>query len=65
MICFKDRTFCGSPNCKNECGRQLTPEVQEAARKWWGGKGAPISIGFFCEDEPDEKVATKEEQGKT
>lgn len=23
---FKDKTFCASPNCQNECGRKMTDE---------------------------------------
>jgi hypothetical protein len=44
-------TFCCSPNCKNECGRQLTKEIVDAAEKWWGEPGAPIAISDFCDDE--------------
>jgi len=51
MIPFKDKTYCASPNCNNECGRKLTDE--EAAQfdslnkdgKW------AIYYGYFC-DEP-------------
>lgn len=49
MICYRDRTFCVSKNCTNECGRQLTPEIVEDAKKWWGGDDAPIAQGTFCE----------------
>ena len=48
MICFMDRTFCASPECKGECGRQWTPELAERAKQWWGGEGAPVSFGNFC-----------------
>lgn len=48
MMCYKDRTFCVSENCTNECDRQLTPEIVEAAKKW-GGDDAPIAQGTFCE----------------
>lgn len=50
MICFRDTTFCVSENCKNECGRQLTEEVKEAAKEWWGGEGAPIAMAHYCEE---------------
>jgi len=53
MMCFKDRTFCDSPNCQNECGRKMTDkEYQE----WWDlpkDKWLPISYGYFC-GEPEE-----------
>lgn len=47
MMCYRDRTYCQFwIECRlgSECGRALTPEVEEAAYKWWGGEGAPISI---------------------
>ncbi|HLX54201.1 MAG TPA: hypothetical protein VKR58_09675 [Aquella sp.] len=40
---YLDRTFCASPNCKNECGRQLTPELKERnVDKLW------VSYAYFC-----------------
>lgn len=48
MIGYMDRTFCISPDCKDECGRRLTKEIREAADKWWGDEGAPIAVGCFC-----------------
>ena len=50
MICYRDTTFCVSPNCKNECGRQLTDEICEDACKWWGSDDAPIAMSTFCCD---------------
>lgn len=47
MICYKDMTFCVSPNC--QCGRKLTPEIIEDAKRWWGGDGAPIATARFCD----------------
>ena len=52
MICYRDMTFCTNwKNCANaangECHRPLTPEVQQAADKWWGSnnsKSTPISV---------------------
>jgi hypothetical protein len=53
MMCYLDKTFCASPDCKNECGRQLTQEIRDGAEKWWGGKDAPIAVSYFCGGEPD------------
>ncbi len=51
MMCYKDKTFCASPNCKNECGRQMTDQQRvEAVRL-----GLFISWGYFC-SEPDPKL---------
>jgi hypothetical protein len=53
MICYKDMTFCPYyPTCTlgNVCNRALTPEVSEAAARWWtwfncngDAMGAPIA----------------------
>ncbi len=51
MICFLDTTFCSSPNCRGECGRQLTPELVERGKKWWGGDDFPVAMAQFCDDE--------------
>lgn len=48
MICFKDRTFCCSPNCQNKCGRQWTEELRKQAEEWWGGPDAPVAFSYFC-----------------
>ena len=47
MMCYRDMTFCpfyiGCAGA-SACGRPLTLEVEEAAEKWWGEKGAPIAV---------------------
>lgn len=48
MMCYKDKTFCASPNCKNECGRQITDQQRGEAQRL----GLLISWGYFC-GEPD------------
>lgn len=50
MISYGDRTFCASPNCKNECGRQLTDAVRQQANQ----RGMLVSTAYFC-DNPLEK----------
>jgi hypothetical protein len=47
MICYRDRTWCPfyeTCNTGATCNRSLTPEVKEAAQRWWGGKAAPIAV---------------------
>ena len=44
MICYRDKTFCQSPNCKNACGRQLAEQDKINAAKL----GLPIASGYFC-----------------
>ena len=54
MIPFKDKTFCASPKCKNECGRKMTKE-QEIDLKMLRDSGYDfcVSQGYFC-GEPEE-----------
>ena len=40
-----DKTFCASPNCKNECGRQWTKEHDKAMEQ---AQKPYISVAFFC-----------------
>jgi len=51
-----DKTFCASPNCKNDCGRKMTEE-QEIDAKMLGDAFYLISYAYFCgeqEELPDE-----------
>lgn len=49
MICFRDTTFCARTNeCGNlTCTRRFTGAEQEAAKRWWGGDGAPVAFADF------------------
>jgi hypothetical protein len=45
MTGFRDMTFCTYYHdcaAAPRCHRPLTPDVQAAARAWWGKDGAPI-----------------------
>lgn len=62
MFCFKDRSYCCSPNCNNECGRKMSDEDKELlnklSKKWAKDYpecdlGYPVAYGFFC-GEPGE-----------
>jgi hypothetical protein len=47
MIGFRDMTFCDHwRDCAKaaKCHRPLTPEVEAAARRWWGKDSAPIAV---------------------
>jgi len=43
-LCYKDKTFCMSPDCTNECGRKLTEEDKMKAQEL----GMLISAALFC-----------------
>ena len=55
MIGYKDKTWCASPNCRNECGRQFTEEDRRLAINWWGGPDYPISKAWFCDEDGNVK----------
>jgi hypothetical protein len=44
IVCWRDKTWCASSNCKNECGKKMPPDVKSAADNCaW-----PISYAYFC-----------------
>lgn len=49
-MCYRDRTYCISPNCKGECGKKLTDEERKRAEK----SKLPISYAYFCGEPKDE-----------
>ncbi len=61
MICYRDRTFCASPGCRNECGHQPPPTLQEDALAWWGKPNPPIAWAWFCDDDGSRIVSTSGE----
>ena len=52
MICYRDMAFCKAKCATVECRRNLTPEVEEGARKWWSHDpdNAPIALSDFSVD---------------
>ncbi len=42
---FLDKTFCQSPNCKNDCGRQMTDSEKERLSQMDYER---VSYGYFC-----------------
>ena len=50
MICYRDKTFCGDPEC--DCGREKLTDAVKAAAVRWGGENAPISVSCFVESAP-------------
>jgi hypothetical protein len=46
-VSYKDITFCQESSCAKfgkGCPRSFTPEVEDAAKRWWGSDEAPISV---------------------
>ena len=56
MICYRDTTFCASPNCQNACGRKLTEFELAEAKKL----GLDICYAYFC-DKPHLSFSDKDE----
>lgn len=50
MICYQDRTYCSADCSWASCPRKFTEEDRRAARKWWGGDGAPVAFAGFSLD---------------
>ena len=44
-----DRAFCASEVEEHTCGRELTMELREKAKKWWGSDDFPVAWGSFCD----------------
>lgn len=44
MLSFRDKTYCASPNCNNECGRKMTDiEKYELSQSEFY-----VSYAYFC-----------------
>ena len=54
MICFNDRSYCGSPGCTNECGRKMSEQDKRDAQR----VGLPVSYGMFCDKVSREELIT-------
>lgn len=49
--CYRDKTYCISQNCKNECGRKMSAEVRQLLAR---DKHRCTAYAYFC-GEPDNK----------
>jgi len=49
MSCL-DKTFCASPNCKNECGRKMTDKERDALDRL-PLQERVISQAYFCSEQ--------------
>lgn len=47
MICYRDMTFCSAQCATKDCKRQFDAAQKAAAKKWWGGDGAPVAFSDF------------------
>ena len=43
---YKDKTWCASPNCVNECGRKMTNDDKVLAAAL--GQDRYMSYAYFC-----------------
>jgi hypothetical protein len=42
---YLDKTFCASPQCKNDCGRRMTDREREQLTY---SQAQYVSYGYFC-----------------
>ncbi len=45
---YLDKTFCASPQCKNDCGRRMT-DRERAALTY--SEAQYVSYGYFCSED--------------
>lgn len=51
---YLDKTFCASPQCKNDCGRRMTDAQREQLTY---SQAQYVSYGYFCGQ--DDKPVTR------
>ena len=50
MICYKDRTFCGSNTKDHNCGAEITEEQLKEAEEL----GLPVAYSYYCVEDESE-----------
>jgi len=55
---FKDKTFCASPNCTNECGRKMTDKEKQELEKLNEYEWVAVYQAYFCGEIPEEKIGS-------
>ena len=45
--CYRDKTYCSSPNCKNKCNRKMSPEIKAILAS---DKYGRTSYANFCDE---------------
>lgn len=43
--CFRDKTYCASPDCQNKCGRKMSAEIESILK---ADKYGRTSWAYFC-----------------
>lgn len=58
-LIYRDRTFCTNRECKKECNRRLTCEIEETAKQF----GLPLAVAsFICLDKDEDGVYKLDEK---
>jgi len=52
LTCFRDKTYCASPNCQNACGRKMSKEIEAILK---ADKYGRTSYAYFC-GEPEQEL---------
>ncbi len=59
---YLDKTFCASPNCKNDCGRRMT--IEEHERLIYLNEDR-VAYAYFCgEPKPDKAINVRRQTDK-
>lgn len=53
--CYRDKTYCASPNCKNECGRKISDELRKLLAQ---DEHSRASYAYFCGEPSQELLDT-------
>ncbi len=66
MICFRDKSFCGSDCTKSDCPRHFGDDDWQLAKAWWARFDAPdreppIHYMDFAKTCPDYRPARQKE----
>lgn len=58
---YKDRTYCASPDCHNECGRKMSDFEIVQKKAFYAAQGfeLTVSYAYFC-GEPEIVAPQKE-----
>lgn len=56
MLCYKDKTFCGSDCVSDDCHRNFGDKEKQGA-KLWMGDDAPVAFTDFSKHCPEYKAS--------
>ncbi len=74
MMCYKDKTFCGSDCTNTRCYRHFGENEASSARRWWGKPNPPVAYSDYSDtclayttpngDKPNEQATDQRDTSK-